>query len=238
MFVRYTGLGDARSVMMRVLVVEDDRRISSLVRRGLEEEGYAVDVSHDGEDGQYMAEAGDYDVIVLDIMLPLRDGLRVCANLRARRIATPLLMLTAKDTVTDRVVGLDTGADDYLVKPFAFDELLARVRALLRRDGAMRSPQLRVGDLVMDTLTREVRRGGRSIELTAKEYAILEYLMRNPNVVVTRTMIEVHAWDAEFSGGSNVIDVYVSRLRVKLDDGDGRTLIQTVRGAGYRMRAP
>jgi len=222
----------------RVLVVDDDVKTVEVVSLYLKHDGYRVIPAYDGNEALRLARESHPDLIVLDIMLPLRDGLRVCANLRARRIATPLLMLTAKDTVTDRVVGLDTGADDYLVKPFAFDELLARVRALLRRDGAMRSPQLRVGDLVMDTLTREVRRGGRSIELTAKEYAILEYLMRNPNVVVTRTMIEVHAWDAEFSGGSNVIDVYVSRLRVKLDDGDGRTLIQTVRGAGYRMRAP
>ena len=222
---------------MRILVVEDDTRISSVVRRGLEEEGYAVDVAFDGEDGQYLAESADYDVIILDIMLPGRDGLQVCRNLRARKIRTPILMLTARDTVADRVTGLDIGADDYLVKPFAFDELLARVRALLRRGGEACLPRLQVGDLVMDTTTREVWRHDRSVELTSKEYVILEYFMRNPNVVITRTMMEMHVWDQDFSGDSNVIDVYVRRLRTKLDDPGGASLIQTIRGAGYRMKA-
>ncbi len=222
---------------MRILVVEDDGRISSVVRRGLIEEGYAVDVADDGEEGQYLAETADYDVIILDIMLPGRDGLQVCRHLRARNISTPVLMLTARDTVEDRVTGLDTGADDYLVKPFAFDELLARVRALLRRESTTRTPELTVGDLVMDTLTRDVRRGERSIELTSKEYAILEYFMRHPNVVVTRTMLETHAWDQDYVGGSNVVDVYIRRLRAKLDEPGKSGLIQTIRGAGYRMRA-
>ena len=222
---------------MRILVVEDDTHISSVVKRGLVEEGYAVDVAGDGEEGQYLAETVDYDAIVLDIMLPRKDGIQVCRHLRARSIATPVLMLTARDTIADRVTGLDNGADDYLVKPFAFDELLARVRALLRRSGVMQPTELRMNDLVMDTLARDVRRGERPIELTSKEYAILEYFLRHPNVVVTRTMLETHVWDQDYSGGSNVIDVYIRRLRAKLGDSGESSLIQTVRGAGYRIKA-
>ncbi len=172
-------------------------------------------------------------------MLPSKDGLQVCQELRARKVNTPILMLTAKDTVEDRVRGLDTGADDYLVKPFAFNELLARVRALLRREGMSKSPELRVGDLVLNTLTRQVWRGQRPIELTTKEYVILEYFMCRPNVVVTRTMIEEHAWDYDFDSLSNLVDVYIRRLRRKIDtEGEDDSLIQTVRGAGYRLKAP
>jgi len=222
---------------MRILVVEDSRRLAGIIRRGLQEEGYAVDNAYDGEEAQYMAEATPFDLLVLDIMLPKKDGLTVCRELRAKNINTLVLMLTAKDTVEDRVIGLDSGADDYLVKPFAFNELLARVRALLRREGLPKTPKIQVGDLTMDVLTRDVWRGERKIELTAKEYSILEYFMRRPNVVVTRTMLGESVWDYEFDGISNIIDVYVRRLRRKLDvDGQG-SLIQTLRGAGYRLRA-
>jgi DNA-binding response OmpR family regulator len=222
---------------MRILVVEDSRRLAGIIRRGLQEEGYAVDNAYDGEEAQYMAEATPFDLLVLDIMLPKKDGLTVCRELRAKNVNTLVLMLTAKDPVEDRVIGLDSGADDYLVKPFAFNELLARVRALLRREGLPKTPKLQVGDLTMDVLTRDVWRGERKIELTAKEYSILEYFMRRPNVVVTRTMLGESVWDYEFDGISNIIDVYVRRLRQKLDvDGQG-SLIQTLRGAGYRLRA-
>ncbi|MDH4067559.1 MAG: response regulator transcription factor [Dehalococcoidia bacterium] len=223
---------------MRILVVDDDRRLCAVIKRGLLEEAYAVDLAHDGEEGAYLAEVNPYDLIILDIMLPNKDGIQVCRELRAKKVNAPILMLTAKDTVEDRVKGLDTGADDYLVKPFAFSELLARVRALLRREGMLKSPELRVGDLILNTLTRQVWRGQRPVELTTKEYVILEYLMRHPNVVVTRTMIEEHAWDYDFDSMSNLVDVYIRRLRRKIDDEKDDGLIQTVRGAGYRLKAP
>jgi len=223
---------------MRILVVDDDRRLCAIIKRGLLEEAYAVDLAYDGEEGEYLAEVNPYDLIILDIMLPNKDGIEVCQELRAKKINTPILMLTAKDTVEDRVTGLDTGADDYLVKPFAFSELLARVRALLRREGISKSPELRVRDLTLNTLTRQVWRGQRPIELTTKEYVILEYIMRHPNVVVTRTMIEEHAWDYDFDSLSNLVDVYIRRLRRKIDNEREDSLIQTVRGAGYRLKAP
>jgi DNA-binding response OmpR family regulator len=222
---------------MRILVVDDDRRLCAVIKRGLLEEAYAVDLAYDGEEGEYFAEVNPYDLIILDIMLPNKDGIEVCHELRTKKINTPILMLTAKDTVEDRVRGLDTGADDYLVKPFAFNELLARVRALLRREGMLKSPELRVGDLTMNTLTRQVWRGQRPIELTTKEYVILEYFMRHPNVVVTRTMVEEHAWDYDFDSLSNLVDVYIRRLRRKIDSEGEDSLIQTVRGAGYRLKA-
>jgi len=223
---------------MRILVVDDDRRLVGIVKRGLLEETYAVDVAYDGEEGEYLAEVNPYDLIVLDIMMPRKDGIEVCRELRARKVNTPILMLTAKDAVEDRVKGLDAGADDYLVKPFAFSELLARVRALLRREGMTKSPELKVGDLVLNTLTREVRRGQRAIELTTKEYVILEYFMRHPNMVLTRRMLEEHAWDYDFDSLSNLIDVYIRRLRRKIDAEGEKSMIQTVRGAGYRLRGP
>jgi DNA-binding response OmpR family regulator len=223
---------------MRILVVDDDRRLCAVIKRGLLEEAYAVDLAYDGEEGEYLAEVNPYDLIILDIMLPIKDGIEVCQELRTKKVNTPILMLTAKDTVEDRVRGLDTGADDYLVKPFAFNELLARVRALLRREGMSKSPELRVGDLTLNTLTRQVRRGQRPVELTTKEYVILEYFMRHPNVVVTRTMIEEHAWDYDFDSLSNLVDVYIRRLRRKIDNESKDSLIQTVRGAGYRLKAP
>jgi DNA-binding response OmpR family regulator len=223
---------------MRILVADDDRRLTSIVKRGLMEEAYAVDVAYDGEESEYLAEINPYDLVILDIMMPKKDGIEVCRELRAKSVNTPILMLTARDAVEDRVKGLDAGADDYLVKPFAFNELLARVRALLRRNGVTRSPELKVGDLSLNTLTREVRRGERVVELTTKEYVILEYLMRHPNVVVTRRMLEEHAWDYDFDSLSNLIDVYIRRLRRKIDVGGEKSMIQTVRGAGYRLRAP
>ena len=222
---------------MRILVIDDDRRLCTVIKRGLLEEAYAIDLAYDGEEGEYLAEVNPYDLIILDIMLPSKDGIQVCRELRAKKINTPILMLTAKDTVEDRVRGLDTGADDYLVKPFAFNELLARVRALLRREGTSKSPELRAGDLTLNALTRQIWRGQRPIELTTKEYVILEYLMRHPNVVVTRTMIEEHAWDYDFDSLSNLVDVYIRRLRRKIDNEGEDSLIQTVRGAGYRLKA-
>ena len=221
---------------MRILVVDDDRRLCSVIKRGLLEETYAVDVAYDGEEGEYMGEVNPYDLIILDIMMPKKDGIEMCKELRSKRINTPILMLTAKDAVEDRVRGLDAGADDYMVKPFSFNELLARVRALLRREAITKSPEIKLGDLVLNTLTREVRRGDRTIELTTKEYVILEYFMRHHNVVVTRTMLEEHAWDYDFDSLSNLIDVYIRRLRRKLDDNENESVLQTVRGAGYRLK--
>ena len=223
---------------MRVLVIDDDRRLCGIIKRGLLEEGYAIDVAYDGEEGEQLTEANPYDLIILDVMMPRKDGIEVCRDLRSNRVNTPILMLTAKDAVEDRVRGLDAGADDYLVKPFAFNELLARIRALLRREGTFKSPKLQVGDLALDTATREVRRGQRAIELTAKEYTIIEYFMRHPNMVITRTMIEEHAWDYEFDSISNLVDVYIRRLRRKIEGDNEESLIQTVRGAGYRLKAP
>jgi heavy metal response regulator len=222
---------------MRVLVVEDERRLASIIKRGLLEEGYSVDNAYDGGEAQFMAETTAYDLIILDIMLPIKDGITVCQDLRAKNVNIPILMLTAKDSVEDRVRGLDSGADDYQIKPFAFSELLARVRALLRRQVLPKHPKLHVGELVMDTLTREVLRGQKKVDLTAKEYSILEYLMRRPKVVVTRTMLEENVWDYNFDGMSNIIDVYIRRLRVKIDENGEESLIQTVRGAGYRLRS-
>lgn len=222
---------------MRILVVEDERRLAAIIKRGFIEEGYSVDTAYDGEDAQYIAENTPYDLIVLDIMLPKKDGLAVCRELRAKKVNTPILMLTARDTVEDRVKGLDCGADDYMVKPFAFSELLARVRALLRREALSKTAQLQVKDLVLDTLTREVRRGERNIDVTTKEYSILEYFMRHPNIVITRTMLEENVWNYEFDSMSNIIDVYIRRLRRKVDEDGEDSLIQTVRGAGYRLKA-
>ncbi len=221
---------------MRVLVVEDSRRLAGIIKRGLLEEGYAVDNAYDGEEAEYMAETTPFDVVILDIMLPKKDGLAVCRDLRGKNVNTPILMLTAKDSVEDKVTGLDSGADDYLVKPFAFSELLARIRALLRREVLPKTQKFQVGDISLDPQSREVWRDGSRLELTAKEYSILEYFMRRPNAVVTRTMLGESVWDYEFDGLSNVIDVYVRRIRQKIDQDGQPSLIQTVRGAGYRLR--
>jgi len=223
---------------MRVLVVEDSRRLAGIVKRGLLEEGYAVDNAYDGEEAEYMAETTPFDMIILDIMLPKKDGLAVCRDLRAKNVNTPILMLTAKDSVEDKVAGLDCGADDYVVKPFAFSELLARIRALLRREVLPKVQKYQIGDLSLDPQSREVWRNGAQLELTAKEYSILEYFMRRPNAVVTRTMLGESVWDYEFDGLSNIIDVYVRRIRQKIDREGQTSLIQTVRGAGYRLRVP
>jgi heavy metal response regulator len=222
---------------MRVLVVEDERKIADFIRKGLSEQGYAVDVAYDGDEAVDWPTIAEFDVIILDVMLPLRDGIEVCSVLRQRGVRTPILMLTAKDAVEDRVRGLDSGADDYLVKPFAFAELLARLRALTRRQPAVLGAALQVGDLVLDTATRKVARGGTPIDLTTKEYGILEYLMRHPNQVLTRTMIAEHVWNYDFDNASNVIDVHIRNLRRRIDDPFPIRLIQTVRGAGYRISA-
>jgi heavy metal response regulator len=222
---------------MRVLVVENEPGIAHFVRQGLAEAGYAVDLAWDGRQGLDYALAAPYDLLLLDIMLPQMDGLELLRELRRRGDKTPALMLTARDTVDDRVRGLDAGADDYLVKPFAFAELLARVRALLRRPPLQLGTVLRVGDLEMDTAGREVRRDGRPIELSPREYAVLEVLMRHPGQVLSRTQIGEHVWNLDFYHESNVVDVYIGYLRRKIDGPADPPLIHTVRGVGYRMSA-
>jgi DNA-binding response OmpR family regulator len=223
---------------MRILLVEDNRRLSDSLRMILQDDGYAVDVAYDGFDGEEMGLLPGHDVIILDIMLPGKDGLEVCRELRNRRISTPILMLTARDALEDRVVGLDSGADDYLVKPFEVDELRARVRALLRRDSPDKSGTLQVADLELDPATHTVRRGGQLVELTAKEFSLLEYLMRRPNHLITREMAEEHLWSYDHVIASNVVDVYIRRLRRKIDDPHPVKLLETIRGAGYRIRKP
>jgi DNA-binding response OmpR family regulator len=223
---------------MRILLVEDNRRLSHALKESLEEDGYAVDPAYDGAEGEDLAGLVPYDLIILDIMLPVKDGLAVCRSLRQKRINTPILMLTARDTIDDRVTGLDVGADDYLVKPFAMSELRARLRALLRRESTNKTGLLRVGDLVLDPATHMVTRNGQPIQLTAKEYSLLEYFMRNPNRLVTREMAENHIWSYDFIAGSNVVDVYIRRLRRKIDDPYPVKLLETVRGSGYRIYDP
>ncbi len=220
---------------MRILVIEDNHRLSSSLAANLAHEGYSVDAAYDGQEGQDLAELTPYDLIILDILLPEKDGLQVCRDLRRRRIHTPILLLTARDSVDDRVQGLDCGADDYLVKPFAMRELLARLRALLRRQSPYTNGRLEMGDLVVDPVTHTVEREGRSIDLTPKEFALLEFLLYHPNQVVTREMIEQHIWNYDFECESNVIDVYVRRLRRKIDDPFATRLLTTVRGVGYRL---
>jgi two-component system copper resistance phosphate regulon response regulator CusR len=222
---------------MRVLLVEDDARVARFVTRGLREQAYAVDVAEDGEAALYQASVATYDVIVLDVMLPKVDGLTVCRELRATGVATPVLMLTARDTVQDRITGLDTGADDYLTKPFAFGELLARLRALLRRGGEVRPDVVRVADLSIDTRAQRVARGGRAVSLTAKEYALLEFLARNAGRVVSRSEIAEHVWDENYDPFTNLIEVYIGRLRRKVDGASASPLIYTRRGTGYILAA-
>ena len=220
---------------MRVLVVEDETAIAGFVEQGLAEAGYAVDLAKDGEEALYWISIVPYDVIVLDVMLPDTDGLAVCDELRRRGVQAPVLMLTARDAVEDRVAGLDSGADDYLIKPFAFAELLARLRALLRREPELKGNVLQVADLTLDTTSREVRRGDRVIALTSKEYGLLEFLMRHPNQILTRASIADHIWNYAFDNVTNVIDVHIFTLRRKIDDPFDTKLIHTVRGAGYRL---
>jgi DNA-binding response OmpR family regulator len=223
---------------MRVLVVEDERKISSYLKRGLEEQGYAVDTAFTGLEALDYADAALYDVIILDILLPEMDGLTACREMRERGNRMPILMLTARDSVDDRVNGLDAGADDYLVKPFALKELLARLRAMSRRNAEQpKTSTLQLADLILDTLTRRVKRGNKLIELTAKEYAVLECLLREPERVLSRTQIAEHVWNYDVFNQSNVVDVYIRNLRRKIDDDFHLKLIHTVRGAGYRLSA-
>jgi heavy metal response regulator len=221
---------------MHILVVEDEKKIAGFIRRGLKEEGYVVDVAGDGEEGYSLATTGAFDLIILDVMLPEMDGITVCRKLRQDGISTPILMLTVRDSVKEKVRGLDAGADDYLTKPFAFEELLARIRALLRKKEGAAPIRLVLADLSLDLVSRKVTRTGCEIPLTAKEYALLEYLMRNAEIPVTRTMIAEHVWDVNFDTFTNVIDVHISYLRRKIDRGHTRKLIQTVRGRGYVLK--
>jgi DNA-binding response OmpR family regulator len=223
---------------VRILLVEDNRRLSDSLRLILQDDGYAVDTAYDGIEGEEAGMISGYDVIILDIMLPGKNGLEVCRELRNRRITTPILMLTARDALEDRVIGLDSGADDYLVKPFEVEELRARIRALLRRESSSKSGVLCIADLELDPASHTVQRAGHPIELTAKEFSILEYLMRHPNHLITRAMAEEHLWNYDHVVASNVVDVYIRRLRRKIDDASPLKLIETVRGAGYRMHVP
>ena len=230
-FYRCYGRG-----FMRILVVEDEKKVADFIQKGLEEEHYAVDAAYDGETGLYLTEINDYDLIVLDLMIPKIDGWEVLKRVRAKKNNVPILILTAKDAVDDIVKGLDSGCDDYLTKPFAFAEFLARVRALLRREKVDKEPILRVGDLTLSLVTHRVTRKEKEIELTSKEYALLEYMMRNPNKVLTRAMISEHVWDYHFDSMTNVIDVYVNYLRKKVDKDFETKLIHTIRGVGYMIK--
>jgi len=222
---------------MRFLVVEDEKRIADFLQRGLASAGYAVDVAGDGQAALENIHATDYDLIILDMMLPDMDGLQVLEKIRNRKASPPVLILSARGTVNDRVKGLETGADDYLVKPFAFAELLARVRVLLRR-GQPSPEKLQLGDLVLDTVRRRVTRSGEAIDLAPKEFSILEYMMRNPGRPLSRTMIVEHVWDMDYDGLTNIVDVYIRHLRSKIDDRWPAKLIHTVRGIGYKLETP
>jgi heavy metal response regulator len=223
---------------VRILIIEDENKIASFIKRGLKEEGYSIDIASDGEEGHYKATTQECDLIILDLMLPKMDGLSLCRKLREEKVGVPILMLTARDTVKDKVTGLDSGANDYLTKPFAFEELLARCRALLRKKDRPAPTKLRVADLTLDLLSHKVSRQDKEIVLTPKEFALLEYLMRNEGIVVTRTMISEHVWDVHFDTFTNVIDVYISYLRSKIDAGHEKSLIQTLRGKGYLLKDP
>src|SRR3954471_19581242 len=220
---------------MRILLVEDEPKMAAVIARGLRHEGYAVDVAPDGDEALFQARVYDYDAIVLDVLLPGPNGFEVCRTLRAEERWAPVLMLTARDGIEDRIQGLDVGADDYLVKPFSFGELLARLRALLRRRPRERPAVLRAGDVELDPSGHEVTRAGREVRLTATEFAVLRFLMENPTEVLTRTRLLEHVWDANYQGPSNIVDVYVGYLRKKLEQPFGRPLIRTVRGVGYTL---
>jgi len=220
---------------MKILLVEDEENVADFIRRGLEEEGFVVDVSHDGKDGFVKATSGEYDLMILDIMLPGVDGIDLCKLIRMKEIITPILMLTAKDTVEDKVKGLDSGDDDYLTKPFSFDELLARIRALIRRKSLSVEP-LHCADLKLDSLKRKVTRAGREIYLRPKEFALLEFLLRNKNKVMSRAEILKNVWGYDFDPATNVVDVHINFLRDKIDREYEKKLIRTVRGAGYMIR--
>jgi two-component system, OmpR family, copper resistance phosphate regulon response regulator CusR len=221
--------------VVRILLVEDESRVAGFIARGLREQSYAVDIAPDGEQAVYLASVNSYDLVILDVMLPIKDGHTVCRELRASGLGIPILMLTARDAVDDRVAGLDSGADDYLVKPFDFKELLARLRALLRRSATIRPPVACVADLVLNTGSHRVERAGKTVPLTAREYALLEYLVLNEGRVIGREEIAQHVWDENFDPFSNIIDVYIRRLRGKLDAGFQPRLIHTRRGAGYLL---
>lgn len=221
---------------MKILVVEDEKKVASFIKKGLEEEYYSVDVAFDGKEGLKLALSEEYDLIILDLMLPFKDGLSILKELRSEKIFTPVLILTARDTIQDKVTGLDSGADDYLAKPFSFEELLARIRALLRRNSVDKNNILKAGDLKLDTQAHKAYRNDIEIQLTAKEYAILEYLMRNKNRVVSRTKISEHIYEFHFDPETNVIDVYINKLRNKVDKGFEKPIIHTVRGVGYLIK--
>ena len=221
---------------MRITLIEDEKQLANIVKKGLEEEGYSVDVAHDGEEGLYMVENYPSDVVILDIMLPLLDGISILSSMRKKGIKTPVLLLTAKDTITDKIKGLDSGADDYLTKPFEFGELLARIRALIRRKADIKDTVIRIGDLEINTANREIKRGGKTIQLSAKEYAMLQYMAYNKDKIVSRTDLIEHIYDENFDVNSNVLDVYVNFLRNKIDKGFKKKLIHTVRGAGYILK--
>ena len=221
---------------MRILLIEDEKRIANFVHRGLKEEHYTVDVAYDGEQGLFLAEINPYDLIILDIMLPGKNGIDICKELRNKKISSPILVLTARNSIKDKVLGLDAGGDDYLTKPFAFDELLARVRALLRRQRTDKTSNLKILDLELNQLSHKVRRADKEIALTSKEYALLEYLMLHSNQIVTRTMISEHVWKEDFDSFTNVIDVYIKYLRDKIDKDSKKQLIHTVRGTGYILK--
>ncbi len=220
---------------MRILLVEDERRLSNVIKKGLEEDGFAVDTAFDGEEGQYLAESESYDLIILDVMLPEADGITVCKNIRKKGRKTPILMLTAKSTIENKVIGLDNGADDYMTKPFSFLELRSRIRALIRRTGRDATTTLTIADLAVDPLKHTAQRSGKRITLTPKEFAILEFLLHHKNEVVTRTMITEHVWDYNFDGMSNVVDVFLANLRKKIDKNTSKKLIHTIHGVGYKI---
>jgi len=221
---------------MRLLIVEDEKTLANLIKRGFEEEGYAVDVAYNGEDGLFFAENNNYDAIVLDIMLPIIDGISLLKKLREQNISTPVIILTAKDSVKDKVLGLDSGSDDYLTKPFLFEELLSRVRAIIRRKFAASSPIIKICDLEIDTAQKTVKRNNKKINLSAKEYTLLEYLALNKNKVISRTSIIEHLYDEYFDLDSNVIDVFINRIRNKIDKNFDKKLIHTFRGIGYSLK--
>lgn len=220
---------------MRILLVEDERRLSNVIKKGLVEDGFAVDTAFDGEEGQYMAESESYDLILLDVMLPKVDGITVAKNIRKKGHKTPILMLTAKSAVEDKVMGLDSGADDYMTKPFSFLELRSRIRALIRRTGQDSATTLTIANLAVDPLKHTVERDSKHITLTPKEFAILEFLLHHKNEVVTRTMITEHVWDYNFDGMSNVVDVFLANLRKKIDKNTSKKLIHTIHGVGYKI---
>ncbi|NOZ21100.1 MAG: response regulator [Planctomycetes bacterium] len=223
---------------MRILVVEDNVKMAESIRRGLKERGYVVDLSHDGEDGMHLATTEPYDLVILDIMLPKYDGVQILKRMREKELSTPVIFLTAKDAVDDRIKGLDAGADDYIVKPFSYGELMARVRAHLRRSLTETASLLKVGDLTLDLEKHEARRGDKVTQLSSKEFVLLKYFMQNVDKVLTRTAIGEHVWDMNFTGLSNVVDVYVNYVRNKVDRGFEMKLIHTIRGVGYVMRSP